>query len=332
MQAEIINLGLVSKASEVPNTSGPALRLSVIVPIKNPGAKWQDWLRALRSQTYQPAKVLVVDSASTDQSVQWAQQSGCDILHIEAKDFAHGATRQLALAQVAPFSDWVVFLTQDAILASEHALENLLHAIQSQPQVAAWHGRQLPQSDASAIESHFRHFNYPAESHVVQFQDKEKLGLRACFFSNAYGAYRVADLLAIGGFPQNVILGEDTWVAAKLLKAGHKVGYTADSCVYHSHHYTISEEFRRMFDTGVFHAQNPWLRSEFGSAEKRGWAYVKSQWLHLKTNHVSLLPKALLVNAVKLIGFHMGLKHRHWSLKFNRFCSMHPMFWDRQFA
>jgi rhamnosyltransferase len=108
--------------------------LSVIVPIKNPGAKWQDWLRALRSQTYQPAKVLVVDSASTDQSVQWAQQSGCDILHIEAKDFAHGATRQLALAQVAPFSDWVVFLTQDAILASEHTLENLLHAIQSQPQ------------------------------------------------------------------------------------------------------------------------------------------------------------------------------------------------------
>lgn len=332
MQAEIINLGLVSKASETPNISGPVLRLSVIVPIKNPGAKWQDWLRALRSQTYQPAKVLVVDSASTDQSVQWAQQSGCDILHIEAKDFAHGATRQLALAQVAPFSDWVVFLTQDAILASEQALENLLHVIQSQPQVAAWHGRQLPQSDASAIESHFRHFNYPAESHVVQFQDKEKLGLRACFFSNAYGAYRVADLLAIGGFPQNVILGEDTWVAAKLLKAGHKVGYTADSCVYHSHHYTISEEFRRMFDTGVFHAQNPWLRSEFGSAEKRGWTYVKSQWLHLKTNHLSLLPKALLVNAVKLIGFRMGLKHRHWSLKFNRFCSMHPMFWDRQFA
>ena len=332
MQAEIINLGLVSKASETPNISGPVLRLSVIVPIKNPGAKWQDWLRALRSQTYQPAKVLVVDSASTDQSVQWAQQSGCDILHIEAKDFAHGATRQLALAQVAPFSDWVVFLTQDAILASEQALENLLHVIQSQPQVAAWHGRQLPQSDANAIESHFRHFNYPAESHVVQFQDKEKLGLRACFFSNAYGAYRVADLLAIGGFPQNVILGEDTWVAAKLLKAGHKVGYTADSCVYHSHHYTISEEFRRMFDTGVFHAQNPWLRSEFGSAEKRGWTYVKSQWLHLKTNHLSLLPKALLVNAVKLIGFRMGLKHRHWSLKFNRFCSMHPMFWDRQFA
>ena len=315
-----------------PSSSVTALRYSVVVPIKNPGAKWHDWLRAMQSQTCQPAKVLVVDSASTDQSVQWAQQAGYDILHIEAKDFAHGATRQLALNQVAPFSDWVVFLTQDAILANEHALENLLQAIRSQPHVAAWHGRQLPQPDANAIETHFRHFNYPPQSHVVQLQDKASLGLRACFFSNAYGAYRTADLLAIGGFPPKVILGEDTWVAATLLKAGHSVGYTAESCVYHSHHYSIREEFRRMFDTGVFHAQNPWLRSEFGAAEKRGWAYVQSQVKHLMGSHSSLLPQALFSHAVKWVGFRMGLLHRHWPVSFSRFCSMHRLHWDRPSA
>lgn len=332
MQAEIINLGPQAKASEAPSTSGPALRLSVIVPVKNPGAQWQDWLRALQSQTYQPAKVLVVDSASTDQAVQQAQQAGCDVLHLDAQDFAHGATRQWALEQVAPFSDWVVFLTQDAILANAHTLENLIKAIQNQPQVAAWYGRQLPKPEASAIETHFRHFNYPPQSHVVQMQDKASLGLRACFFSNSYGAYRVSDLLAIGGFPKNVILGEDTWVAATLLKAGHQVGYTAESCVYHSHHYSIREEFRRMFDTGVFHAQNPWLRSEFGAAEKRGWAYVQSQVQHLMGPHMDLLPKAMVVHAVKLMGFRMGLLNRHWPKRFNRFCSMHPLHWNRPSA
>lgn len=319
-------------ASEAPSASGPALRLSVIVPIKNPGAKWQDWLRALQSQSFQPAKVLVVDSASTDQAALWAQQAGCEVLHIDAKDFAHGATRQLALQQVAPFSDWVVFLTQDAILANAHALENLVKAIQDQPQVAAWHGRQLPKPEANAIETHFRHFNYPPQSHVVQMQDKASLGLRACFFSNSYGAYRTADLLAIGGFPQNVILGEDTWAAAMLLKAGHSVGYTAESCVYHSHHYKISEEFRRMFDTGVFHAQNPWLRSEFGAAEKRGWAYVQSQLQHFMGQHMGLLPKAMFINAVKLVAFRMGLLHRHWPVSFSRFCSLHRLHWERPSA
>ena len=273
--------------------------------------------------------MLVVDSESTDQSAQLAKQSGFEVLHIAAKDFAHGTTRQLALQQVAPHSDWVVFLTQDAILASKHALANLILALQSQPDMAACYGRQLPFSDANAIETHFRNFNYPPQSHVMQLQDKARLGLWACFFSNSYGAYRVSALLAIGGFPQNVILGEDTWVAAKLLKAGHSVGYRAESCVYHSHNYKISEEFRRMFDTGVFHAQNPWLRSEFGTAEKRGLAYVKSQWLYLTRQQPNLLPKALLINAAKLIGFRLGLLHRYWSLNVNRFCSMNPLYWGR---
>ena len=45
MQAEIINLGpVLVPVPVVPKTSDPALRLSVIVPIKNPGAKWHEWL------------------------------------------------------------------------------------------------------------------------------------------------------------------------------------------------------------------------------------------------------------------------------------------------
>jgi len=324
LRAEIINLGPVPVE---PKTPDPTLRLSVIVPIKNPGAKWHEWLRALKTQTCMPAMVLVVDSESTDESAQQAKAAGFEVLHIAAKDFAHGATRQLALNQVAPHSDWVVFLTQDAILAHENALEHLMQAFQSQPRMAACYGRQLPHPEANAIESHFRHFNYPPQSHEMQLQDKARLGLRTCFFSNSFGAYRVSNLLAIGGFPQNVILGEDTWVAAMLLKAGYTVGYKAESCVYHSHHYSIREEFRRMFDTGVFHAQNPWLRSDFGAAEKRGLVFVKSQLFELASKKPSLLPKAMLINAVKLMGFRMGLMHRHWPLKFNRFCSMHPLHW-----
>ena len=44
--------------------------------------------------------------------------------------------------------------------------------------------------------------------------------------------------MAVGGFPCDVIFGEDTVTAAKFLLAGWKIVYAAKAQVYHSHSYT----------------------------------------------------------------------------------------------
>lgn len=57
---------------------------------------------------------------------------------------------------------------------------------------------------------------------------------------------------------------------AKAVLSGYKVAYAAKAEVQHSHNYTPLEEFRRYFDIGVFHKDEPWIRQSIGGAGGEG--------------------------------------------------------------
>jgi rhamnosyltransferase len=44
--------------------------------------------------------------------------------------------------------------------------------------------------------------------------------------------------MKVEGFPSNIIFGEDTVTAARLLSAGYKIAYLEEACADHSHTYT----------------------------------------------------------------------------------------------
>lgn len=297
----------------------------LVVPTSNPGNMWPQWFQATEAQ--QPAvHSLVVDSSSTDSTDFSTLPVGWKLQRIAAADFNHGGTRNLALSHLPPSTDVVVFMTQDALLADPHALSRLV-SVFVDPAVACAYGRQLPHADASPVAAHARLFNYPDVSRSVSLADKSHLGLKACFMSNSFAAYRVADLHAVGGFPSSVILGEDMSVAARLLMAGKRVAYVADACVHHSHNYSALQEFRRYFDTGVFHARSPWLLHSFGSVRGEGLRFVRSELAYLWRHAPAWVPSALLRTAAKLAGYRLGRLEALWPLWFKRWCSMHKGFW-----
>jgi len=254
-------------------------KVALVVPTYQAGAAWLDFIQTVVTQVGVDLEVWVVDSNSKDETVYLAQTAGWNTLILGSQPFNHGGTRQWAVEQVGDGVEFIVLMTQDALLATPDALNQLVQPF-TDPQVGVVYGRQLPHTDATLLAARARFFNYPERSFVNTFEDRERLGLRAAFCSDSFAAYRLSHFRAVGGFPKHVIMGEDMWVAAKMLMAGFKVAYAAEALVYHSHNYGFLEEFQRYFDTGVFHAQEPWLIETFGSVKSEGLKMLKSQLLY----------------------------------------------------
>lgn len=300
--------------------------VAVVVPTYNAGKCWTAFRDGFRLQGLDPRQVLVVDSSSEDGTRELAKADGYQVFRIDRRDFNHGGTRKLAL-QLVPWASLVVYLTQDAVLAAPDSIDLLLSAFDDR-RVAAAYGRQLPRLGAGPIEAHARIFNYPPEGEVRDFESRHLLGIKAAFLSNSFAAYRVRELLEVGGFPSEVIMAEDAIVAGKLLLAGWKTAYVAEAQVYHSHPFGIAEEFRRYFDIGVCHHREAWLRDQFGKAGSEGWRYVLSEFSYLVDRSPHLLPEALVRTAVKALGYQLGLNGSGMGREWSRKLSYHKGFWD----
>lgn len=305
----------------------PSRKWKVIVPTLNAAEDWPLFAPMLLASV-RPEQVLVIDSESTDGTAALARDAGFAVKSIARREFNHGGTRQLA-AEMFPEVEILAYLTQDAVLADPQALSKLLEAADD-PAIAAVYGRQLPRLAAGAIEAHAREFNYPALSDVHDLASRERLGLKTIFFSNSFAAYRRSALVAVGGFRRDVIFGEDTLLAAKLLLAGHRVAYVAEACVYHSHDYTWAREFQRYFDIGVLHCRERELIQKFGHAGREGERFVLSELRYLRQHDPIRIPSALLRTGLKLLGYRLGKMEARLSPQLKRRLSMHPAFWSQE--
>lgn len=302
------------------------MRFLVAIPVLNPGPAAQELAASIGRQTMRPAEVLVLDSESTDGWVEPFARAGARVQKVARREFDHGGTRNLGLA-AAGAADAIVFLTQDALPAADDAFERLLAPLQD-PRVAAVCGRQLPRPGARGYECHARLFNYPARSDVRGAEDIPRLGVKAAFISNSFAAYRVSALREIGGFPERTIFGEDTIAVAELLRRGWKLAYAADAAVYHSHDYTVGQEFRRYFDVGVFHARERGYVELLGGPSGEGLRFVRSEIAALRSEQVPLATLRVVArNGVRWIGYRLGRVHRSIPNPVRRRISMNKGFW-----
>lgn len=245
------------------------MKISLVIPTLNAGEEIGDLLKRLLAQTVVPNEILVVDSASTDNTASIAKEyPGVRVLSIERKDFNHGLTRDMALREA--IGDIVCFMTQDAVPANDKFVENLIAPILSDGEIAISSGRQLPKADARRFEQLVRAFNYTDVSYVRSKADVSKLGIKTYFATDVCAAYRRSQYLELGGFGKTN-MSEDMLMAAKAINAGYKVAYAADAEVYHSHNLTLKEQYRRNYAIGVFLETNKDVvkcESEVGEGSK----------------------------------------------------------------
>ena len=304
------------------------MSISIIIPTRNGSDTLRELLAALTIQSCQADEILVIDSDSEDDTVETALSYGAVVHKIELKSFDHGGTRTKAARMVQ--GDILVFLTQDVLPASPAMLEKLIAPIRDSDDISLSYGRQLPSFQATEIAAHLRNFNYPSESLVKTFADRQKLGFQTVFVSNSCAAYRQSSLAEIDYFEANLIFGEDSCAAGRLLENGGKIVYSAEAAVYHSHNYSLSEEFCRYFDIGVFHDSQKWLLDSYGGAGGRGLDYTQSGLRYLwRRRSYRMIGDFMVRVGLKFCGYRLGRTHRLLPSTLAAKFSMNQGWWNK---
>jgi len=258
--------------------------------------------RILEKIDFKKYKVLIIDSESDDNTLEICRNFNCQIHIIKRKNFNHGATREYA--RKLTNTDIVVFFTQDAIPVYIESIDKLISPI-IDGRTSVSYGKQIPNHGASIFESFPREFNYGDDFEIRSIKDVNKYGVYTFFCSDSFSAYSNKDLDLVGGI-ETALVSEDYFTVAKLLQKGKKISYVPEAKVFHSHKYTLKQEFCRMFDTGYVRAERPWVQDVVGTVNKRGMIYFTKLIKRLLIYKIYLIPYAILVTISKWLGFKIG--------------------------
>ncbi|QQM67931.1 glycosyltransferase [Actinomyces weissii] len=237
---------------------------TVVIPTLNAEKTLPGLLKNISQQAFRPDEVIVIDSESDDLTCAIAKaDDAVSLIKIERSDFDHGMTRQKAL--LGAKHDIVCFLTQDALPKDSHYFYHLLKPL-SDASIGMVTGKQVPYPNARRSEALVREFNYGKRSFIRSAEDIPRLGIKAFFASDVCSAYHRPTFKAVGGFGY-CNTNEDMLIAARMLRGGARVAYESSAQVYHSHNFTVWQQYRRNLEIGKFlalHADELEVPSEVG--------------------------------------------------------------------
>jgi rhamnosyltransferase len=273
-------------------------------------------------------KVLVIDTSSTDQTRAIAERLGAQIDIIKPLEFNHGAARERGRKLLG--TEIVIMLTQDAYFVDAGMLGYLVQPLLAGEAVVSY-ARQIPHQGAGLLESFQREYNYPAASQIRGLADSKTYGVYTFFCSNSCAAWSNAALDQVGGFPA-ILSNEDYVTVARLLSRGQRIAYVAEAQVYHSHNYTLRQEFQRYFDTGYVRAENRWIRELVGTDESRGLSFTIALLKRAWWRQPWLLPRIMALLLAKWLGYRCGFYARYLPGKFISRASGQKYYWHSNYA
>lgn len=302
------------------------IKVSVIIPTLNAGNTIELLINKLLTQQQKIDQIIVVDSGSTDQTAAIASKLKVELISIEPGTFDHGVTRNLAAEQA--LGNRLVFMTQDALPANDETIGKLLDPLQDQNIVVAY-ARQLAGEKATLSDRYLRLANYPPEAVLKSKENISTMGIRAFQNSNVCSAYRRREFEALGRFPAPAVCNEDMIFAARAIFAGFAVFYNADALVYHTHHFTLKQLFRRYFDIAASLDLEPRIGA-LGKTETKGLEYLKGYLEYLREQKKQgEIPRAFFESLAKYLGYKAGTKHQHLPATLLKRCGSNTIFWNR---
>jgi rhamnosyltransferase len=221
--------------------------VSIIILTKNAGEAFATLLQRLSSQKLDGNyEIIVIDSGSTDDTLEIAGDFRVKTFRIRPKEFHHGRTRNLGAERVG--GTILVYITQDALPLNDDWLSNLTDDLKD-PQVAMVVGRQIPWPTTKPPEKFFYNHYFP-EHKIEVVHGAPDYYRDNMFISNVNSAIK-RDVWRQFKFSEDIVLAEDKEIAKRILLAGWKIVYQPDAVVYHAHDFSLRSIFRRSVDAGT---------------------------------------------------------------------------------
>ena len=252
-------------------------RASVVLLTFNGESYLREVLEAVHGQkTSFQYEVLVIDSGSTDTTLDIVRSYPVNLHQIPNSEFNHGETRNLG-ARLAR-GQFIAYLTQDATPADEHWLQQLVDAFELSPKVGAVYGSHLPRPNCDPVtrrdmEEFFKMMGPRDQPTIQQIKEgeegwqeyQENEGIIG-FYSDVNSCLRKSVWKEI---PYRALdYAEDQALGRDILQAGYWKVYEPRAAVIHSHSFPLLGYFRRQFD------EYRGLRRSIGFAQTGGLARV----------------------------------------------------------
>lgn len=238
--------------------------VSLIMRSFNEGWALKETLPAVQAQAFKHWELIVIDSGSTDGSVELIRAANPrHFIQITKEEY--NPSRVMNQGMTLARSEFGIFLNADATPQGPNWLRPLVDGLQD-PTVAAAFGRQIPRPDCQAVF---------ACDYDRCFGPQRETAKWGHFFSMVSSGLR-KDIWSKRGFLEKMQYSEDDEYTRWCRAQGYRVVYCEDSVVMHSHNYTPAQAYQRMFGEARALAA-VWT----GSPDEMNWLHtVAFGWLN----------------------------------------------------
>ena len=225
-----------------------------MIPTKNGGEEFRRVLATIANQKgFRRVEIIVVDSGSTDKTVELAEQFGSKIIKILPEEFSHSYARNLGASYAS--GEYLLFTVQDALPPSDSWLYELFSVIKSNDVVAV-SCAEFPWESADLFYraitwNHYRFLEVDREDRIMRYAGSEDhLTLRkngqlsdlACLISkDVFTKYKY-----------KTDYGEDLDLGLRLIKDGYEIAFLDSTRIIHSHNRPAYYYLKRGYVENVF--------------------------------------------------------------------------------